>query len=506
MLLKTRFYIPPLRKNIVQREPLLQILNSSEGGQLVVISAPAGYGKTTLISQWLHHSPHTFSWLALDDTQAAPGIFWRYFIIALNQASPGCGEHPLQLLRDNQNEHALENALIALLNELDAINPSSPRDAMTLVLDDFHLVATPELSGQFNSFLNHLPPSLRIVITSRSAPDLALARRRASNQLVEIDQHQLRFSAEDSNRFLQQTMSLQIDNNQSQLYFRETEGWIAGLQLIGLSLQKADTTPAPAVENHQTESNSTLPGLSAPSLQRNIADYLLDEVFSQQSLDIQHFLLLSAAVPRFTAGLCNALTGRNDSLSVISHLDRHNLFLLPLDNHCVWFRYHDLFRRFLLQHFNGLDADFRQQGHTTAAQWFELNGYLQEALEQRLQLRDWDKAEALLLQLLAGDDEINTLLPGWLEHFPHEHPVHQHMPQTPGRTLSPQAFDTLLTSREQQVLELVSQGHSNKEIARQLHISLNTLKVHIRNLYGKIGVENRTEALHKLLSQDDRSP
>ncbi|MCT7359722.1 helix-turn-helix transcriptional regulator [Thalassolituus pacificus] len=505
MLLKTRFYIPPLRKNIVQREPLLQILNSSEGGQLVVISAPAGYGKTTLISQWLHHSPHTFSWLALDETQAAPGIFWRYFITAINQALPGCGEHSLQLLRDNQNEHALENALIALLNELDAISPSSPRDAMTLVLDDYHLVATPELSGQFNSFLNHLPPSLRIIITSRSAPDLALAKRRASNQLVEIDQYQLRFSAEDSNRFLQQTMSLQIDNNQSQLYFQETEGWIAGLQLIGLSLQKADTTPAPAVENHHTESNGNSQ-LPTPSLQRNIADYLFDEVFSQQRLDIQNFLLLSAAVPRFTAGLCNALTERNDSLSVINHLDRHNLFLLPLDNHGVWFRYHDLFRRFLLQHFNGLNADFRQQGYNTAALWFEQNGYLQEALEQRLQLRDWDKAETLLLQLLAGDDEINTLLPGWLAHFPQEHSVHQHMPQTPSRTLSQQAFEALLTSREQQVLELVSQGYSNKEIARQLHISLNTLKVHIRNLYGKIGVENRTEVLHKLLSQDDRSP
>ena len=280
MLLKTRFYIPPLRKNIVQREPLLQILNSSEGGQLVVISAPAGYGKTTLISQWLHHSPHTFSWLALDDTQAAPGIFWRYFITALNQASPGCGEHPLQLLRDNQNEHALENALIALLNELDAISPSSPRDAITLVLDDFHLIATPELSGQFNSFLNHLPPSLRIVITSRSAPDLALARRRASNQLVEIDQHQLRFSAEDSNRFLQQTMSLPISGRQSQLYFQETEGWIAGLQLIGLSLQKTASMPLPAVENHQAESDHNRHKQPGLSLQRDIADYLLDEVYS----------------------------------------------------------------------------------------------------------------------------------------------------------------------------------------------------------------------------------
>ncbi|MCA6061001.1 hypothetical protein HUF18_14580 [Thalassolituus sp. ST750PaO-4] len=506
MLLKTRFYIPPLRKNIVQREPLLQILNSSEGGQLVVISAPAGYGKTTLISQWLHHSPHTFSWLALDDTQAAPGIFWRYFITALNQASPGCGEHPLQLLRDNQNEHALENALIALLNELDAISPSSPRDAITLVLDDFHLIATPELSGQFNSFLNHLPPSLRIVITSRSAPDLALARRRASNQLVEIDQHQLRFSAEDSNRFLQQTMSLPISGRQSQLYFQETEGWIAGLQLIGLSLQKTASMPLPAVENHQAESDHNRHKQPGLSLQRDIADYLLDEVYSQQSPDIQHFLLLSAAVPRFTAGLCNALTGRNDSLAVISHLDRHNLFLLPLDNHGVWFRYHDLFRRFLLQHFNNLSTEVRQQGRNTAAQWFEQNGYLQEALEQRLQLRDWDKAETLLLQLLASDDEINTLLPTWLASFPPEHSVHQHVPQIQEQPHTSLAFDALLTSREQQVLALVSQGHPNKEIARQLHISLNTLKVHIRNLYGKIGVENRTEALHKLLSQDDRSP
>src|SRR5690606_23269275 len=275
---------------------------------------------------------------------------------------------------------------------------------------------------------------------------------------------------------------------------------------IGLSLQKTASMPLPAAENHQTESNHNRHKQPGLSLQRDIADYLLDEVYSQQSPDIQHFLLLSAAVPRFTAGLCNALRGRNDSLAVISHLDRHNLFLLPLDNHGVWFRYHDLFRRFLLQHFNNLNTEVRQQGRNTAAQWFEQNGYLQEALEQRLQLRDWNKAEALLLQLLASDDEINSLLPTWLASFPPEHSVHQHVPQIQNQPHTPLSFDALLTSREQQVLALVSQGHPNKEIARQLHISLNTLKVHIRNLYGKIGVENRTEALHKLLSQDDRSP
>lgn len=495
MLLKTRFYIPPLRRNIVQREPLLRILSGSEGGQLVLVSAPAGYGKTTLVSQWLHHFPHTFSWLVLDAAQSAPRIFWRYVITALNQAQPGCGEQSLQILQNRQDGLSLENALIALLNALDAISPPSPQAATTLVLDDFHLVSSPELNDQLSSVLNHLPPSLRIVITSRSLPDLALAKRRASNQLIEIGQQQLSFSDEDSNRFLQQTMELQISPGESRQYCQETEGWIAGLQLIGLSLQK-----------HHTELPSGDPHKQTPAtLHRDIADYLFDEVFALQSDDVKEFLLLSSAVPRFTAGLCNELTGRHDSLAVLATLDRHNLFLLPLDNHGVWFRYHDLFRRFLLQHFHQLNSATQNGCHQRASDWFEQNGYLQEALEQALQQQNWQQAEALLLQLEASDEDTDARLPQWLARFPAEHPLRQRL--SAGTTKQPPAygFDILLTAREQQVLDLVASGCSNKEIARQLHISLNTLKVHIRNLYGKIGVETRSEALHKLIQSGQRS-
>lgn len=486
MLLKTRFYIPPLRRNVVQRPELLQPLNASEGGQLIVVSAPAGYGKTTLISQWLHHSPHTFSWLSLDHHQQTPRIFWRYVISAIHQVQPDCGERSLQLIQNSDDRHSLENALIALLNELDAIPLPSPRDATTLVLDDYHRVATPELNQQLSSFLDHLPPALRLVITSRSTPELGLARRRASNQLIEIDRQQLNFSAADSKRFLQQTMALNLSDEQSRDYSNSADGWIAGLQLIGLSLQHNRQQP---------------PG---PTLQRNIGDYLFEEVFTLQDETTRRFLLRSAAVPRFTAGLCNQLTNSQQGQHILQQLDRHNLFLLPLDNHGLWFRYHDLFRRFLRQHFQQLSRDVRRDCHHSAAQWFENNGHLTEALDQWLLAGEWQAASTLLQQLMTSADDIDARLPRWLEQFPPDHPIRQQSsPATPRQELP---FGALLTQREQQVLTLVAAGHNNKEIARQLHISLNTLKVHIRNLYGKIGVESRTEILHKLIDEQRPSP
>ena len=509
MLLKTRFYIPPLRKQSVLRQALINKLNESSGGELVLVSAPAGYGKTTIVSQWLHSNPHTFTWLVVDQSQSVPTVFWEYVINALQTIQPKLGEEAMQILK-GLDDQQLEPVVISLLNDLDGLSIlNNAEQPITLVLDDFHLLESQATLILMNLFLDHIPPSIRLVLITRIEPALALARRRANNQLQELDVDDLAFSREEGRRFFNDTMALSLSDADIFRLCNNSEGWVVGLQLAALSLQKSSTKVA----------------IEKPSLDRHISDYLFEEVYSLQSRDLQEFLMISACVSRFCAGLCNELVPTQDSLKLISLLDQSNLFLVSLDNHRTWFRYHDLFRQFLLHQFSQLSKQRRDQYYRRAAQWFEAAGYLEEALEQFILQKNWQEAIRLLEQIT--EDKIQqghkASLINWIEMIPSKFRDHLSLseikaeaytkelgitpeagePQNPESMSSSIKSSTIeaLTRRETQVKKLVSQGMPNKQIASELNISLNTLKVHIRNLYGKMGVENRTQALIKMNQQ-----
>lgn len=510
MLLKTRFYIPPLRKHSVVRQGLIDKLNQSSGGQLVLVSAPAGYGKTTLVSQWLHTNPHTFSWLVIDQSQSSPALFWEYVIGALQNAQPEIGQEALQILKEADGQ-SLEPVVISLLNDLDELctlnNASEP---ITLVLDDFHRIEDRD-QGQsvtplVNLFLDHLPPSLRLVLTTRTEPNLALARRRANNQLLELDVKELAFGSEEARQFIKETMELSLSDEAIQVLCDKSEGWAVGLQLAALALQRSGDSPESVLQKD--------------SLNRHISDYLFDEVFSLQSETMQVFLVVTACVPRFCAGLCNALLSRQDSLDLLAQLDQLNLFLVPLDNHRTWFRYHDLFRQFLKQRFQEMPLDKVALTYRRAAEWFEASGYLEDALGQYIVLSDWDEALRLIEQMAVDKIQrgLRVRIQDWIKQFPAsyqkrlqdkdwlqeissgEEAATESAPVTVLDDAEQENSTKVepLTRRETQVMSLVSKGYPNKQIAAELNISLNTLKVHIRNLYGKMGVENRTQALLKI--------
>lgn len=506
MLLKTRFYLPPLREQSVYRSSLLTRLNQSAGGQLVVIAAPAGYGKSTLLSQWLHHFPHTFSWLTLDHSHNNPLQFWRYILNALQSIQPTVGVEAKRLIEQQRNI-AMPDIVISLLNDLDQLSThtsshSRSTDAISLVLDDFHLLENQQLLVLVNLFLDHLPPGIRLVITSREEPPLALAKRRASNQLIELTSQDLAFNLAESQQFFANAMALELDENTVAKLLQGTEGWVAGLQLAALSLKSG---------------NSKMEALvSSPTLDRHIEDYLFEEVFAHQAAELQAFLVHTALVPQFCASLANSITDTQNGQQMLLRLEQANLFLVPLDNHRTWYRYHDLFRQFLLQQFQSLSPATRIACQGNAALWYEQFGYPVEAIEQYLECQQWDSAIALIRELTPEIMDA-TQFDLWCDRFPPSKAdaalalrsvlpasaaTQNPLPETattslPGGMVLVQGAEPL-TQREKEVLTLVTQGLTNKAIAEQLHISLNTLKVHIRNLYGKIGVENRTQALIKM--------
>ena len=504
MLLRTRFYIPPLKPEHLVRSKLIERLQQTRGGELVMISAPAGYGKTTLVSQWLHAHSQSFAWLIVDKSQSIVEIFWQHIIGALQTLIPNIGQQSLLYLQDKD----IDKAVIALLNDLDRLDVSQESDhAYTLVMDDFHKADSVDNRASLNLFLDHLPPSLRIVMTVRQDPALALARRRANGQLVEIQQQDLAFNSAECFEFLQQRLALQghlketISQELAAELTQSTEGWITGIQLSAMSSLRFENKDDNKAKN-KTKSNN--------DLNRDMADYLFEEVFSQQPHSLQDFLLFSACVEKFCPALTNSLCHIDDSYHVIKELEAANLFIIALDNHRTWYRYHDLFRQFLLLHFQTLNQKQQKTLHLAAADWFEESGYYELAFRHTVILQDWDKCLALLeniaeekieLGLQHSLQDLLTALPDEIASLASQKYITEISNNQPSKIEKTTVMEGLiepLTKRETQVMDLVQQGLSNKEIADKLFISLNTLKVHIRNLYGKMGVENRTQALLKM--------
>lgn len=506
MLLKTRFYLPPLRRNGVIREGLLQQLDDSRGGDLILVSAPAGYGKSTLLSQWLHTRPHSFAWLTLGQEHNVEDVFWRYTLSSIQQAQPDLGAGAL---KPDQPGATLDSqaVVVTLLNDLDKLSEGDhSNSAISLVFDDFHYIDNPSILEGFNLFLDHLPSSVRVLITTRDYPQLKLAKRRASGQLIELGSSALRFSEQEAVAFFQRVLAQSMpgyDNLDSvaQQFCEKAEGWVAGLQLIALSLKNPDDAQKL---------------VSQRDLHKHIADYLFEEVYQGLPAETQSFLWVTALPGRFCAALCNRMRQAEKSAEFIRQLEQSDLFLVPLDNHRTWFRYHDLFRQFLLQ--RALLAEQKQRDRCVelALDWLQEQGYYQEALALCIEQQRWQDLETLIADPYVHEtllQQPGTLHP-WLQIIPEDiraaskslrsltgqqhrsRPLHK-----PDEHQPVPVSEHPLTQREAKVLQLIGEGLSNKAIADQLHISLNTLKVHIRNLYGKLGVENRSQALLKLQSR-----
>lgn len=405
-LLATKLYIPAPRPNRVPRPRLTERLERGSSGPLTLISAPAGFGKSTLLSEWAHAGDRRVAWVSLDEGENDPVRFLCYTATALQRLFPGLGEDALAALRQIQapSMELLEPVLTGLLNEVHALDQD-----VVLVLDDYHVVENPAVHQAVQFLLDRLPPRLHLVIATRVDPPLPLSRLRARGQLTEIRAQDLRFTSQEAADFLNHAMGLSLPASSVEALEERTEGWAVGLQMAALSLQGRED--ARGFIEHFAGSH------------RYVLDYLTDEVLSRQPERLRDFLLHTAILNRLSGPLVDAVTGPGDGQAVLEELEAANLFLIPLDDTRTWYRYHHLFGT-LLRH--QLERKEGKAGiaalHERASDWFAANGYPEDALEHALAAGAHERAVELVSQhalprLMRGD--AGTVL-RWIQSLPPE--------------------------------------------------------------------------------------
>jgi LuxR family maltose regulon positive regulatory protein len=423
-ILATKLYIPPPRSKIVLRPRLIERLNEglSAGCKLTLISASAGFGKTTLVSEWITSCGQPVAWLSLDEGDNDPARFLTYFIAALQTIVANVGEGMLGALQSPQPP-PIESILTALINEITIIpdNPSTrgakqPQSGQRFifVLDDYHIIDSKPVDNALGFLLEHLPPQMHLVITTREDPDLPLARLRARGQLTELRATDLRFTPTEAAEFLNQAMSLQLSTEDIAALEARTEGWITGLQLAALALQGSLSTQ----ENPDTSRFIQ----SFTGSHRFVLDYLVEEVLQRQPEHIRSFLLQTAILERLSGPLCDAVTEQVGSSGILETLERGNLFVIPLDDQRQWYRYHHLFAEVLLAHVLEEQPDQIPLLHRRASVWYEQNGLRSDAIRHALDARDFESAAGLIEKAYPAMDASfqSAAWLGWVRKLPDE--------------------------------------------------------------------------------------
>ncbi len=385
LILATKLYAPPVRPELVSRPRLVQRLQAGLGGKLTVISAPAGFGKTTLVSEWLATTDRTIAWLSLDKEDSHTHRFLSYLLAAVKSAAPALGNGTAGLLQSGMNP-SMEVFMGTLLNELVQLT-----DPLLLVLDDYHLIDEPAINQGLSFLIDHLPPQLHLVIATREDPSLPLSRLRVRRQLTELRAADLRFTNEEAASFLNNMMGLQLSIQTVAALEQRTEGWIAGLQMAALSLQGRQDT------------DSFIEAFTGSH--RFVLDYLLEEVLAGLPEDTRNFLLETAILDQLTGPLCDAVTDASGGKETLETLERENIFVIPLDDQRAWYRYHHLFGEVLRVRAQELAPADTKERHRRAAVWFDQNNRPAEAIRHALTSEDFEWSAQLIERIWPAMDQ-----------------------------------------------------------------------------------------------------
>ena len=407
-LLETKFYVPRSRRDLVPRPRLAERLDRGSGSKLMLVSAPAGFGKTTLLTEWLAAGPaapadqRLAAWLSLDQGDNDPASFWTYVIAALRTAAPGVGENALALLQAS-GPPPVEAVLTTLLNDLSAVAGD-----IVLVLDDYHVIDARGVQDGMAFLLDHLPTGLHVVIAGRADPALPLARLRARGELAEIRAAELRFTPDEAAAYLNEMMGLQLTARDVAALEGRTEGWIAALQLAALSMQGRDDVAG------------FIAGFAGDD--RYVVDYLIEEVLQRQPDRVQAFLLQTSILGRLSGPLCDAVTGQAGGKAMLEALDRGNLFMVPLDDRRQWYRYHHLFADVLQARLLDEQPDQVPDLHRRASAWYQRSGEQSVAIGHALAAEDFSRAADLVELAISAMSQTRqeATVRGWLEMIPDE--------------------------------------------------------------------------------------
>ncbi|MHB1413867.1 MAG: LuxR C-terminal-related transcriptional regulator [Chloroflexota bacterium] len=401
-LLATKTFTPRARGRLVPRPHLMLRLDDALQGRLTLVSAPAGFGKTTLLAEWLRDRPEGTCWLSLDAADNDPPRFLSYVVAALQGAAPGLAGDLSLALRSPQPP-SVEAVVTALVNEL-----ASVPGRVTLVLDDYHVITSPAVNGALTFLLENLPPNAHLVISTRSDPPLPIARLRSRGQVVEVRADELRLTPEEAATFLGEAMGQALAPEQVAALDERTEGWIAGLQMAALSIRGRDDV------------DGFIRGFAGTN--RFILDFLVEEVLSREPEGVQSFLLQTAVLNRLCGPLCDAVTGASDGQKMLERLERRNLFVVPLDDERRWYRYHHLFADLLRARLYQAGVAPVAGLLSHAAEWCEREGQIGEAVTYALAAKDYGRAAGLVARYweqTTSNGEIETVW-SWPEALPED--------------------------------------------------------------------------------------
>ncbi|MEW2482883.1 LuxR C-terminal-related transcriptional regulator [Mycobacterium sp. NPDC049093] len=403
VLLATKLHVPAVAGELVHRSALLDALSVGSRSKLILLSAPVGWGKTTLLAQWAlgADKEQRFGWLSLDASDNDPVWFWMYAIAALQKISPGVGARAVELL--SMGADPVQVVLPILLNDLDAI--ARP---IVLILDDYHMVVNRAVHEQMAFVIDRMPANLHVVVATRSDPMLPLARLRASGELVEMRSDDLRFEVAEAGCLLNDALGLDLAEGDVRLLHQRTEGWAAGLYLAALSLAG------------RSEVGAFIRTFAGDN--RHVVDYLMAEVLDRQSPQIRSFLLRSSILRRFSGALCDAVLQSAGSALVLEKIERENLFMVPLDMSRRWYRYHHLFGELLRAELYRSEPELVAGLHRRAAAWFEGEGLVDEAVRHLVAAGDLDKGADLIVADWVNEFNGGGLstVSGWLDLLPEE--------------------------------------------------------------------------------------
>ncbi len=402
-LLTTKLHIPSPRPELVPRPDLVERLESGLRRKLTLISAPAGFGKTTLLSECAAQCGQPVAWLSLDEEDNDATRFWTYLIAALQTAQADLGQEALQVLQAPQPP-PVQSVLTPLLNDLAALS-----HALVLILDDYHVISNQTIHDGIVFLLEHQPQQLHLVTSTRADPPLPISRLRARGQLTEIRADDLRFTSNEAAAFLNEVMGLDLTLKDVQALETRTEGWIAGLQLAALSMQGRKDKQAFVA--------------AFTGSHHYVLEYLTEEVVYRQPKAVQQFLLQTSILERLSGPLCDRVSGRDDSATMLERLRRDNLFVVPLDDEHHWYRYHHLFADLLnnLQRKKSSPEHIAEL-HRRASKWYEQNGTPRDAIKHSLQAQDFERAATLIEQEIKSTlsrGSVTTLV-RWAEALPEE--------------------------------------------------------------------------------------
>ncbi len=401
-LLRTKLFVPSIRSKSVDRPRLAERLNGGLDKALILVAAPAGYGKTTMVSSWLHELGIPSAWFSLDEEDNEPRRFLQYLVAAARTVVPSLPADAVQMLQ-GPSQASVETLLTALINEICA--QGTP---LVLVMDDLHVIHSQPVLDALGFLLEHIPAELHLVLLSRTDPPLPLARMRARNQVLDIRAEHMRFDSREIATFLRDVMELRLSAEDTAMIETRTEGWIAGLQLAALSLRGSRDAHRFVAE--------------FASRQAYMVDYLVQEVLNAQPANVRDFLLQTSGLGRMCGSLCDAViepagTERASAQAMLETLDQMNLFIMPLDEDRQWYRYHHLFADVLHKHLRQLDRALALLLDRRAAAWYEANGYLAEAIHHSIAAGDRSNATRLIEQngcMLIIRGEVLTLK-NWLD-------------------------------------------------------------------------------------------